>query len=832
MKTLLPGVPRRAITCPFSRLAGLLALAGCLTVQSYAQTPLVSSMSRYGAERGKEHVITFNGKYLQTTEQILFHRPGIAATKFEAVEDKGVQVKVTIKIEADTAPGEVPFRLRTRHGLSALRIFHIGAYPDVDEVEPNSEIGQAQTVPLNCTVNGICKREDVDYYRLDARKGQRISAEIFGVRLGHFMFDPYLAILDKNRFELAASDDHPLALQDGVVSVIAPEDGQYLVQVRESSYQGDDRCAYRLHIGTFPRPSAVFPMGGKLGSEIDVTFIGDPAGPFQQKIKLGELKEVFPVFAIKDNQLAPSANFLRVTDLHEIYEKADAHGTRAASQVIEPELPLAINGVLQKEAEQDWYRFKAKKGQAFHVNAYARRLRGPLDSVINIYHSKDGKHITGNDDFQSKPDSYVKFTAPEEGTYDIRIKDHLGKGGDDFVYRIEISRIEPKLSFSLPTFERNSQVRQAIQIPQGGRFSTLFNVKRTDFEGDLKAWFENLPAGVRAHIPAVIPKDTTTVPVVFEAAADAAIGGVLARFKGELIDEKRKISGGYEQVTTLVYGQPNQTTYYDVTLRQLEIAVIEPPPFSIELVQPKAPIVHGGTKYLNVIAKRKEGFEDAIKVKILFKPPGVSASSEISIAKGKTEGRYRLNASRGGDRDWKIAVVGQSTVGGGRVYAGSNFVDLQVATPFVNGKIEMVAVEQGQATDVVCTLEQLKPFEGEATLTLAGLPAKCTTQPVKITKDTKEVVFPVTTEKDSPKGQHKSMFCSLTITQHGEPVVSSMAGGSVFRLDPPPPPKKNPPKVVAKPKPSAPAKKPEKRLSRLEQLRLQKQEQMKTGGGE
>jgi hypothetical protein len=37
---------------------------------------------------------------------------------------------------------------------------------------------------------------------------------------------------------------------------------------------------------------------------------------------------------------------------------------------------------------------------------------------------------------------------------------------------------------------------------------------------------------------------------------------------------------------------------------------------------------------------------------------------------------------------------------------------------------------------------------------------------------------------------------------------------------------------VAKPKPSAPAKKPEKRLSRLEQLRLQKQEQMKTGGGE
>ncbi|MFT7513627.1 MAG: hypothetical protein ACI9QL_002841, partial [Candidatus Omnitrophota bacterium] len=511
---------------------------------------------------------------------------------------------------------------------------------------------------------------------------------------------------------------------------------------------------------------------------------------------------------------------------------AEPHAERGKAQVLEVEPPLAINGVLEKDAETDWYRFKAKKGQNWHVNAYARRLRGPLDSVIHIYNAKSGKQVTSNDDFQNKPDSYVKFSVPEDGEYEIRIKDHLEKGGPDFVYRIEVSTIEAELAFNFPTFERDSQLRQAIQIPQGGRFSTLFNVARTDFGGDVKAWFENLPPGVTAHVPAVIPKDTTTVPVVFEAAADAAIGGGLATFKGELIDEKRKVSGGYKHLTTLVYGQPNNTTYYGVTLDQLDIAVIEPPPFSIELVQPKAPVVHGGTKYLKVIAHRQEGFDEPIKVKMLFKPPGLSASSEITIAKGKSEGDYRVNASSGGDRDWKMAVVGQADVGGGRYYAGSNFVDLQVATPFVNGKIEMVAAIQGEPTEVVCSLEQLKPFEGEATLTLSGLPAKCTTQPMKITKDSKEVIFPVVTEKDSPKGQHKSMFCSLDISQNGESVLSSLAGGSVFRLDPPPPPKKDPPKVVevAKPaEPVAPKPKPEKRLSRLEQLRLQKQQEMNGG---
>ncbi|MFT5123098.1 MAG: hypothetical protein ACI97B_001730 [Verrucomicrobiales bacterium] len=809
-----------------------LALA-LMTIGCLAQTPTISSLSRFGGERGKEHEITFSGKNLQTAEQILFHKPGIAATKFEPIADKGEQVKVTIKIEAAAEPGEVPFRLRTRKGLSAVRTFHIGHYPDVEEAEPNSEIAAAQTIPMNCTVNAVVKNEDVDYFKVDAAKGQRITAEVVGIRLGHFMLDAYVAILDMNRFELGSSDDSPLALQDGVVSVLAPEDGQYLIQVRESSYRGDDRAAYRLHVGTFPRPLAVFPMGGKPGSEIDFRFIGDPGGAFQQKMKLGELKDVFPVLATKDNQLAPSPNFVRVTDLTDVYEKAEPHGDRGKSQVVEPEAPLAINGVLETAEEDDWYRFKAKKGQVFEVNAYARRLRSPLDSVINLYHAKDGKSIAGNDDFQNQPDSYLRFTVPEDGEYDIRIKDHLGKGGPDFVYRIEISPVVAALAFNQPEFEPNTQIRQAIQIPVGGRYSTVFSVKRSEFDGELKAWFENLPPGVTAQLPAVIQKDVTTVPVVFIAAPDAPIGGALARFKGELIDKNRKVAGGYTHMTTLVYGQPNNTTYYGITVDQLEVAVIEPPPFEIELVQPKSPLVHGGTKFLKVIAKRKEGFDEAIKVKMLFKPPGVNSSSEITIAKGKSAASYRVSAG-GGARTWKIAVIGQADAGGGRVYAGSNFIDLEVASPFVNGKIEMVATERGLPVEVVCTLNQLRPFDGEATLVLSGLPAKCATEPQKITKDTKEVIFPVTTAPDSPLGQHKSMFCTVTITQNEEPVLSSIAGGSVFRLDPPPPPKKKPPPKVAKVELAAapPAPKPKKRLSRLEKLRLQKQEEMKGGGAE
>ena len=75
------------------------------------------------------------------------------------------------------------------------------------------------------------------------------------MRLANTFFDPYIAILDSKRFELAASDDAPLLGQDAACSVIIPADGTYVVQVRDSAYGGNGACGYRLHVGTFPRPT-------------------------------------------------------------------------------------------------------------------------------------------------------------------------------------------------------------------------------------------------------------------------------------------------------------------------------------------------------------------------------------------------------------------------------------------------------------------------------------------------------------------------------------------------------------------------------------------------
>ena len=121
----------------------------------------------------------------------------------------------------------------------------------------------------NVCVAGTLQNEDADYYRIHAKKGERLSVEVEGIRLGQAYFDPFVSVLDKNRFELASVDDTALAKQDPFVSVVIPEDGDYTILVREASYRGADNCHYRLHVGNFPRPSVAYPAGGKRGEQLE-----------------------------------------------------------------------------------------------------------------------------------------------------------------------------------------------------------------------------------------------------------------------------------------------------------------------------------------------------------------------------------------------------------------------------------------------------------------------------------------------------------------------------------------------------------------------------------
>jgi len=763
-----------------TRLATFLYLV--VVPMALATSPQLQDISPTGGQRGTELEVSFHGDRLQDAEEVICYEPGMQVLKLNLVTNK--TVKAQVKIASDCRLGEHHLRVRTTTGVSELRTFLVGPFPVIEEIEPNDEPAKAQKVPLNTTIVGVIKSEDVDCFAVELKKGQRLSAEVEGIRLGRWDFDARLAVLDPQGTILADVDDTWLARQDPFISIVAPRDGTYVVKLREATYGGSDNSHYRLHIGSFPRPTVVFPAGGKAAETLTLTFFSEATGEFTNQVKLPDTpQEVFGVFAELDQQPAPSPNWLRVSEFPNVLA-VTPNQDRDHPTAADLSPPRALNGILKQKGQEDWFRFPGTKGTALNVNVYARRLRSPLDSVIEVYDAK-GQNVGSNDD-AAGADSSLKFTPAESTNYFVRIRDTLGGGGSDFVYRIEITPDQPSLGVKIPEVARNdTQSRQSIVVPQGNRFATLISAKRANLGGELEFGIKDLPPGLSMQTNRMAG-NVDALPLVFEAAPDAAIGGKLLDLVATGTNGTNQVTGKFRQELELVYGPPNNTTYYGTAVDKIYVAVTKEVPFKLRIVEPKVALVQSGLMPLEIAAERTNGFEEPIEVHMVWNPPGVSSQPEVTIPKGATNVIYQLNAEGGAEtRIWKIAVLGHATVEGGQVYVSSQLADLEVAKPYVSGKIETLWVNPGKTGKLTVNLQQAKPFEGKATVKLAGLPEKVTAEPREITKDDQEVSFDVVVDPTCSTGSHKNLFCTVDLKDKDTVIPHVIAQGGILRIVPP-----------------------------------------------
>lgn len=802
-------------------------VSGLLVLQAAAFTPSVSLISPRGGQRGTEMTIRLSGDRLYEPQELLLYKPGITVSKLEKVGEDHKAVKATIVIAADAPLGEHLMRLRCKGGISYQRTFWVGQFATVMEKRSednkrdlNSKFDEPQEIEMNITVQGVADREDADYYRLPCKKGQRLSVEIEGMRLGRTMFDPYVAILNKERFELAASDDTALLFRDCAASIIVPEDGPYTILVRESSYQGTGASQYRLHVGEFPRPTAIYPPGARPGEEREFTFVGDPTGDIKTLISLPNEELNFQGTVKNGEWFTPSGIPIRLSPHPYFNEQEPNEGAKEATPAEAPAVPVAFHGIISKKEDKDWFKFVGQKGQKLRAQVYARQLRSPLDAYIIVRKEGEAKQIGNNDDAgNGNPDSRLDFEIPEDGTYNINIRDQLYGSGPDYTYRIEITPRGPSISATLPYGERNnSQKWKMINVPRGNRVGRVVNIGRSNIGCDIELEAPQLPSGMK------IDRDTAsrsinTMPVIFEATPEAEVGGAL--YSLNVKDPKSGITGPFRETINHIEVN-NAGTFHSYSDDRIAIAVIEEAPFHLTLEVPPVPLVKNGTMNLKITAIRHGEFDEQIKVTLPWRPPGVGAPSSVDIPKGKNEVIMGINANGGAAvAKWRIFVTGEAGSSKGPILVSSSLQPIEIADPYVGGKIELAASEPGVGTDLICKIEVHKEFAGEARIILSGLPHGVTTTELTINKDAKEITFPLEVAKDAKKGKTSNLFCTVVVTENGHPIRGTAMGGGVLRIDPPLPAPKKP--VAKKEAPKPAEKKPpvKKRLSRLEQLRLQ-----------
>ncbi len=250
-------------------------------------------------------------------------------------------------------------------------------------------------------------------------QGERLSAEVACIRTGSVLLDTSIRVFGPGGQLLAAVDDTPLYYQDPFVTLLAPEDGKYVVEVQGTNRDGDENSRYLLSLGDFPRPAAVYPPGAQIGTQLAVQFRGDARGDFEQQIDLSSDRPVtHGLVASRDGREAPSAIPFRVSAFPNVLED-NPRSTPVP-------LPAAFNGVLRVPDERDAFAFFGLQSRTNAVRSFGYRIGSPVDTVISIL-DEQGEELVSNDDDGSH-DSRLVFVPPRPGTYRLEVRDKRRAG--------------------------------------------------------------------------------------------------------------------------------------------------------------------------------------------------------------------------------------------------------------------------------------------------------------------------------------------------------------------------------------------------------------------
>ena len=387
-----------------------LALA-CATIAP----PVVDRLEPCGGQRGTTVEVTFRGQRLAGALGVLSERTGLEVVQVAAGKEDAC--KVTLRIAADCPLGAHPLRLHSERGLANPRTFHVGTLVEVAEARQGDG---AQVVALNSTVNGNLRGEELDRYRVAVPAGARVRCEVEAMRLGVAPLDLALSVRGPaskepaGGREVAQADDTAHGHKDPWVAFDAAAAGDYELTVRRAFADDQNQGAYRLHVGTFPRPTLTLPCGGAPGAALPVRGLGD-GEPLPFTAELRDDGDGFArCFPSGANGTAPTPVLLRAGGPPETAAPPDDKG-----RVWLP-VPGATSGVVAQADAPARLWFAAKKGADLDVRVLANALGSTLDPALTLKRA-DGRFVAFDDDGGGVADAYLRFQVPDDGEWQLEI---------------------------------------------------------------------------------------------------------------------------------------------------------------------------------------------------------------------------------------------------------------------------------------------------------------------------------------------------------------------------------------------------------------------------
>jgi hypothetical protein len=662
--------------CRSPLLLGLLALWAAGPARAQLPTPRLQSVFPAGAQDATTIELQLNGADLEGADALWFDHPGI-----RAFHVKGTTFRVAVA--QGVAPGPHDLRALGRLGMSNARVFVVGDRPETIEAEPNDTPEKANPIGLNSTANGrLAASPDVDCYAFEGRAGQRVFLTLEARRI-ESRLDGMLRLFGPAGRELAEA--HEIDAADPMLDVTLPEDGRYVVKVQDVVYAGSADHVYRLTLHDGPHLDAIVPACARPGTTGAFVLYGrnlggEPAGLSVDGRPLERRGVTITMPGVADDlgrtPIAPPGLAYRWTGPNGRSDAlwiAEARGPVILEQ--EPNddehpqpfaAPGSISGTFGEPGDRDLFRFAAKKGDHWIIEVLAERLGSPADPSLAVQKvAADGQvsDLAASDDLQDfaggSVDAELRWTAPEDGNYQIVVTDLYGtqRGDVRFRYVLNVRPADPDFDVFLVPYSPGPPQPQGITVRTGGRIAALAMVRRRDgFDGSIAVEARDLPPGLSVD-PVIIGPGQNGSAVVVTAQPGAALGPAPLRLAAWPLSPDRKellagAPGSHRPVSErprdarplavewAATGQPQQGVMMRAASEEL-IDVVPDAPFLLTVSPAETVLPAGESVELTAQVTRRAGFDEAVQVARAPLGPTVNVPN-ATIAKDATSVPLKL----------------------------------------------------------------------------------------------------------------------------------------------------------------------------------------------
>lgn len=496
------------------------------------------------------------------------------------------RITLQITLPSGLKPGEYELRTMTTNGISNPLVFEIGALPEFAEHEPNNQLSKADALPeVPVLINGQILPGDVDCFRFRASEGQTLVFRAEARALVPYLadavpgwFQAVLTLYDAQGNEIAYDDDYRFD-PDPVLIYTIPADGEYTFSIRDSIFRGREDFVYRISVGETPFIDRISPLGASEGTTADVQLFGVNLPTNRVALKTGFQDDRRSIRTGKDGVLS-NIRMFGISPLSDIPE-VEPDDSFSAAQPVKDD--IAINGVICRPGDQDWFCFKGLKGDQKTIEVLARRLGSPLDSRIVLFNSRQ-EVLADNDDCEDKScgllthhaDSRIDIALPESGTFYVRLTDVQNKGGDAYAYRLMIRAEAPDFQLRM--------IPSALCVPRNGTaIATVHAIRTGGFTGEIDLSAVNLPPGINVE-PAVIPAGADTAPVSISARRSAEDRLIPLELEG------RADCGSKTLTRSVIPAEDMMQAFiyrHWVASQQFLIRISEPDPVTVRLTLPR-----------------------------------------------------------------------------------------------------------------------------------------------------------------------------------------------------------------------------------------------------